>query len=83
MTVVETTLHITHDNIRYAVGERIECSEEQAKALIAAGAAKKAAQAETPAPEVKVEEPVESKAPETKAPEVKDAGAAKKAAQAK
>ena len=59
--------HITHDNVGVAAGEQFDCSDDQAKVLVASGVAKAVAEAKP-----------ETTAPQTKAPEVK-----KKAAQAK
>ncbi|NDZ93340.1 hypothetical protein G3I13_02010 [Streptomyces sp. SID6673] len=82
MATVEATSNITHDKQRYAAGDTFEVTDAQAEALVASGAAKKAAQEKTPV-EVKADRPAETKAPETKAPEARDVGAAKKAAQSK
>ena len=81
MAKIEAIHNVTHDKQHYAAGDTFEVTEAQAEALVASGAAKKAAQAETPAP--KRQKPIETKAAETKAPEAKDEGAAKKAAQGK
>lgn len=59
--------NITHDNVGVAAGEQFDCSDDQAKVLVASGVAKAVAEAKP-----------ETTAPQTKAPEVK-----KKAAQAK